>query len=187
VCDRRRRRCLVCGRHRKGRDRRRLPDRLRITILTDNEPDQDRVDTRTMKGKWICSAVPSRAASLYASPKTPEEEPGTPQAWPPPSCAPIKWLQTASPPDVAKAVARGLPAGRSRGLRKSFEGVRETPISPTDFMRPGAIGETMQLSSWPRPDSRCKPETSSSYATWNQPSRRALYSAVSHLRPACFM
>ena len=89
-----------------------------LTILTEKKLIKIMLDTRTMKGNQELFGGAFPAACLYAQPDLLKKTPNTAQALATAIVRANEWLQTATPADVAKVGARGLSAGRSRGLRE---------------------------------------------------------------------
>lgn len=90
-------------------------------------------DTRTLKGTAEVFGGPMPSTCLHASADFVQRHPGTCQALAHGIVHALKWLQTAGPGDILKAVPEGFLAGDRAVYLAAFNKVRET-LSPDGLM-----------------------------------------------------
>lgn len=101
-------------------------------------------DTRTLKGTVEAFGGPMPSTCLFASSEFVQRHPGTCQALAHGIVHALKWLQTAGPGDILKAVPETYLAGDRALYLAAFNKVRET-LSPDGLLAPEAARNALRV------------------------------------------
>ncbi|BBK44064.1 ABC transporter substrate-binding protein [Allostella vacuolata] len=111
-----------------------------VTMLQEQGAIKVVVDTRTMKGNMDVFGGPLPAASLYSTAEFIKANPNTVQAMANAIVRANRWLQTATPDQVADTVPQGYLLGDRELYKKAFVNVKDV-MSP-DGVMPATAPET---------------------------------------------
>jgi len=134
-----------------------------VTMLQQQGAIKVVVDTRTMQGNIDVFGGPLPAASLYSTADFIKANPNTVQAMANAIVRANRWLQTATPDDVADAVPPAYLLGDRELYKKAFLNVREV-MSPDGVMPEGAPATCLKFMA--ASDANVKPDAVKLDLTW---------------------